>query len=121
MQIINISNLPPEVESLHKLIATLYDKNRELSEQNNSLSSKYQKISQEKAELLVNHNTLSKKCLELEFKNTELSDHIAILEEKLRLLKAKRFGKSSEKLDHQIDTVERQDRKSTRLNSSHRT
>ena len=100
MQIIDISNLPPEVESLHKLIATLHDKN-------NSWSSKYQKLSQEKAELLVNHTALNKKCAELESKNTELSDHIVILEEKLRLLKAKRFGKSSEKLEHQIDTVER--------------
>lgn len=107
MQIIDISNLPPEVESLHKLIATLHDKNTELLEQNNNWSSKCQKLSQEKAELLVNHATLSKKCSELECKNTELSDHIAILEEKLRLLKAKRFGKSSEKLEHQIDTVER--------------
>lgn len=107
MQIIDISNLPPEVESLHKLIATLHDKNTELLEQNNNWSSKYKKLSQEQAGLLVNHATLSKKCLELEFKNTELSDHIAILEENLRLLKAKRFGKSSEKLEHQIDTVER--------------
>ena len=38
---IDISNLPPEVESLHKLIATLHEKNndwalkyRELSKQN---------------------------------------------------------------------------------------
>lgn len=79
MQIIDISNLPPKVESLHKLIATLHDKNTELLEQNNNWSSKCKKLSQEKAELLVNHATLSKKCLELEFKNTELSDHIAIL------------------------------------------
>lgn len=100
MQIIDISNLPPEVESLHKLIATLHDKN-------NSWSSKYQKLSQEKAELLVNHTALNKKYSELESKNTELLDCITMLEEQLRLLKAKRFGKSSEKLEHQIDTVER--------------
>ena len=33
---VDISNLPPEVESLHRLIATLNDKNKELSEQNNN-------------------------------------------------------------------------------------
>jgi len=104
---VDISNLPPEVESLHRLIATLNDKNKELSEQNNNWLSKYQKLSQEKSQLSVSHIALNKKCIELEFKNTELSDRIAVLEEKLRLLKAKRFGKSSEKLERQIDTVER--------------
>ncbi len=102
---VDISNLPPEVESLHRLIATLNDKNKELSEQNNNWLSKYQKLSREKSQLSVSHIALNKKCIELEFKNTELLDRIAVLEEKLRLLKAKRFGKSSEMLERQIDTV----------------
>lgn len=40
-----ISNLPPEIESLHKLIASLHGKNQELLEQNNNWSSKYQQLS----------------------------------------------------------------------------
>ena len=88
-----ISNLPPEIESLHKLVASLHGKNRDLLEQNNNWSSKYQKLS--------NQNT------ELSKKNTELLDRVNKLEEQLKLLKAKRFGKSSEKLEHKIDIVER--------------
>ena len=81
-----ISNLPPEIESLHKLIASLHGKNRELLEQNNNWSSKYQKLSNQ---------------------NTELLDRVNKLEEQLKFLKAKRFGRSSEKLERKIDIVER--------------
>ena len=35
---IDISNLPPEVESLHKLIATLHDKNNDLEAKYRDLS-----------------------------------------------------------------------------------
>jgi transposase len=104
---VNISNLPPEVESLHKVIASLKNKNE-------AWSSKYQELVQEKSELSVSHIALSTRCIELEDnnnkllqKNTELSNYVALLEERLRLLKAKRFGKSSEKLERQIDVVER--------------
>ena len=48
---IDISNTSAEVESLHRLISTLNDKNQELSEQNNNWSHKYQKLEQEKSEL----------------------------------------------------------------------
>ena len=88
-----IGNLPTEIESLHKLIASLHGKNQELLEQNNNWSSKYQQLS--------NQNT------ELSKKNTELLDRVNKLEEQLKLLKAKRFGKSSEKLERRIDIVER--------------
>jgi len=81
-----ISNLPPEIESLHKIIASLHGKNRELVEQNNNWSTKYQILSNQ---------------------NTELLERINSLEEQLKLLKAKRFGKSSEKLEYKIDIVER--------------
>lgn len=74
-----ISNLPPEIESLYKIIAGL-------EASNNQWSSKYSALSKE---------------------NSELLDQINKLEEQLRLLKAKRFGKSSEKLEHKIDIVER--------------
>ena len=111
---IDISNLPTEEESSHKLIASLRDKNQDLLEQNNNWSLKYQKLKQEKSELSVNHIDLSTRYSELESnntelleKNTELSNYIALLEERLRLLKAKIFGKSSEKLESQIDVVER--------------
>jgi transposase len=100
MQIIDISNSPSEVESLHKLIATLHDKNTELLEINNNWSSKYLILSNQNSEL-------SKKNTKLSKDNNELLERINTLEEQLRLLKAKRFGKSSEKLEHQIDTVER--------------
>ena len=111
---IDISNLPSEVESLHKVIASLQNKNE-------AWSSKYQKLEQEKSELSsshsklsVNHIDLNTRYSELESnhtellqKNDELSNYIALLEERLRLLKTKRFGKSSEKLERQIDVVER--------------
>lgn len=111
---IDISNLPSEVESLHKVIASLQNKNK-------AWSSKYQKLEQEKSALAANHSKLSvshialnTRCLELASnntellqKNTELSNYVALLEERLRLLKVKRFGKSSEKLERQIDVVER--------------
>ena len=111
---IDISSLPTEEESLRRIIATLNNQNQELSEQNNNWSSKYQKLEQEKSELSVSHIALNTRCLALEDnnnellqKNTELSNYVALLEERLRLLKAKRFGKSSEKLERQIDVVER--------------
>lgn len=95
-----ISNLPPEIESLHKLIASLHGKNQELLEQNNNWSSKYQQLSNQNTELSKQNSALLKK-------NTELLERINKLEEQLKLLKAKRFGKSSEKLERQIDIVER--------------
>ena len=111
---IDISNLPSEVESLRQIIATMKDKNQDLSEQNNNWSLKYQKLEQEKSKLSSNHIDLNRRYSELESnhtellqKNTALSNYVALLEERLRLLKAKRFGKSSEKLERQIDVVER--------------
>lgn len=102
-----ISNLPSDTESLHKIIASLHA-------QNNEWSSKYQKLTQEQSELSDDYIVLNTRCFELESNNTELlkknaelSNYVALLEERLRLLKAKRFGKSSEKLERQIDIVER--------------
>ena len=111
---IDISNLPSEVESLHRVIASLKNKNK-------TWSSKYQKLEQEKYELSSSHSKLSSNHIDLNTryselesnhtellqKNDKLSNYIALLEERLRLLKAKRFGKSSEKLERQIDVVER--------------
>ena len=76
---INISNLPPEVESLQRIIASLHSKNQYLSEQN----------------------------IELSTQNGELLNQINFLKEQLALLKAKRFGQSSEKLERKIDLIER--------------
>ena len=95
-----ISNSASEIESLHKLIASLHGKNRELVEQNSNLTSKYQGLSNQNIELSKQNSALLKK-------NTELLERINKLEEQLKLLKAKRFGKSSEKLERQIDIVER--------------
>lgn len=81
-----ISNLPPEIESLHKIIAGLEARNKQWS---------------------TKYWALSKKNAELSKDNTELLEQINKLEEQLRLLKAKRFGKSSEKLERKIDIVER--------------
>ena len=83
---INISNLPPEVESLQKIIASLHSKNQYLSEQNTELSTE---------------------CSKLSTQNSELLNQINILKEQLALLKAKRFGQSSEKLERKIDLIER--------------
>jgi transposase len=76
---IDIDKLPTEVELLHKIIATLHDKNHFLSKENGKLS----------------------------VENDELLNRINILKEQLAVLKAKKFGRSSEKLDRQIDLVER--------------
>lgn len=104
---IDISNLTPELESLHKLIASLYNKN-------NDWSSKYQEISKQHTQLSSQNISLINRCTklatdnsELSKKNSELLDRITKLAEQLKLLKAKRFGKSSEKLERQIDIVER--------------
>ena len=75
---IDINKLPTEVGSLHKIIATLHDKNHALSKENIGLVTKY---------------------TELSTQNIELIDRINILKEQLAVLKAKKFCKSSEKLD----------------------
>ena len=104
---IDISNLPPEVESLHKLIATLHEKN-------NDWASKYREISKQNTTLSSQNSALINKCTQLTDDNSKLSEQnsvllsrISKLEEQLTRLKAKRFGKSSEKLERQIDIVER--------------
>ena len=118
---IDISNLPPEVESLHRLIATLHDKNKDLSEQNSYWASKHRELSKRNGTLssentslinryrnLATQNTsLIDECRKLADDNSELLNRINKLEEQLARLKARRFGKSSEKLEHQIDIVER--------------
>jgi transposase len=125
---IDISNLPPEVESLHKLIATLHDKNNDLSEQNNdwaskhrellkrnrtlssentSLINRYRNLATQNTELSSQKASLIDECKKLADDNSELLNRINKLEEQLARLKARRFGKSSEKLESQIDIVER--------------
>ena len=118
---IDISNLPPEVESLHKLIATLHEKNndwafkyRELSKQNTTLTSQnsslineYKNLSTENTDLSRENSSLIDECKKLADDNSELLNRINRLEEQLARLKAERFGKSSEKLERQIDIVER--------------
>ena len=118
---IDISNLPPEVESLHKLIATLHEKNndwafkyRELSKQNTTLTSQnsslineYKNLSTENTDLSRENTSLIDECKKLADDNSELLNRINKLEEQLARLKAGRFGKSSEKLERQIDIVER--------------
>ena len=125
---IDISNLPPEVESLHKLIATLHEKNNDLSEQNSywaskhrellkrnrtlssentSLINRYRNLATQNTELSSQKASLIDECKKLTDDNSELLNRINKLEEQLARLKAKRFGKSSEKLESQIDIVER--------------
>lgn len=125
---IDISNLPPEVESLHKLIATLHDKNNDLSEQNSywafkhrelskrnrtlssehtSLINRYRNLVTQNTELLSQKTSLIGECKKLADDNSELLNRINKLEEQLARLKARRFCKSSEKLERQIDIVER--------------
>lgn len=90
-------------------------RNQELLEQNNNWSSKYRELSQQQTKLVYKCRELSsynielaKKNEDLSEKNSELLERIEKLEEKLKRLKAKRFGgKSSEKLEREIDIVER--------------
>ena len=72
----------------------------------------------EKSKLSSNHIDLNRRYSELESnhtellqKNTELSNYISLLEERLRLLKAKRFGKSSEKTKNDPNSRIRQARR----------
>jgi len=130
---IDISNLPPEVESLHKLIATLHDKNNHLLEQNNdwalkyrdlskqnttlssqntSLINEYKNLSTENTDLSRENSSLVNKCTQLADDNSKLSEQNSELlnrinkrEEQLSRLKAERFGKSSEKLERKIDIL----------------
>ena len=111
---IDISNLPPEVESLHKLIATLHEKNNDwsskytkLSNENVSLINKCRNLSTENTDLSRENTSLIDECKKLADDNSELLNRINKLEEQLARLKAGRFGKSSEKLERQIDIVER--------------
>ena len=111
---IDISNLPPEVESLHKLIATLHEKNNDwsskytkLSNENVSLINKCKNLSTENTDLSRENTSLIDECKKLADDNSELLNRINKLEEQLARLKAERFGKSSEKLERQIDIVER--------------
>jgi transposase len=93
----------------------LQGNNQELLEQNNNWSSKYTELSQQRTKLVYKCRELSsynielaKKNEDLSEKNSELLERIEKLEEKLKRLKAKRFGgKSSEKLEREIDIVER--------------
>ena len=86
---INISNLPPEVESLHRLIATLHEKNNDweakyikLSDENISLVSKCTNLSSQKTSLID-------ECKKLADDNSELLNRVNKLEEQLAGLKAR--------------------------------
>ena len=102
-----ISNLPPEIESLQRIIASLDSRNQELLEENKQWISKYQTLTSQNTSLIRKYTKLATNNTELLEKNTELLERINKLEEQLKLLKAKRFGKSSEKLEQKIDIVER--------------
>jgi chromosome segregation ATPase len=70
---IDISNLPPEVESLHKLIATLHEKN-------NDWASKYTKLSNENTSLANKYTKLADDNSKLSEQNSELLNRINKLE-----------------------------------------
>ena len=59
----------------------------------------WEELSKQNTELNIANNNLSEK-------NAELSDRINKLEEQLQRLKAKRFGTSSEKLEHLLEEEE---------------
>lgn len=75
---IDLENLPSEANILQQIIATLAIENDALLSEKESLATK----------------------------NNSLLSEVELLKEQLRLLKAKRFGKSSEKLDSQIQQLE---------------
>jgi chromosome segregation ATPase len=84
---IDISNLPPEVETLHKLIVSLHGKNNDwsakcqklskqntqLAGQNTSLINKYTKLTTDNTELPKQNTELNIQNNNLSQKNTELS------------------------------------------------
>ena len=80
-----LEKLPSEANKLQQIIATLYMENDTLSSEKELLQKK-------------NHS--------LKTTNNSLLSEVELLKEQLRLLKAKRFGRSSEKLDSQIKQLE---------------
>lgn len=110
-----IDNLPSDIESLHNIIASLHEQNNEWSFKYQRISSEHSKLSKRntslstRCETLITDNTeLSKKNEDLSEKNRELLERIENLEQKLKRLKSARFGgKSSEKLEREIEIVER--------------
>ena len=80
-----LEKLPSEANKLQQIIATLYMENDTLSSEKELLQKK-------------NHS--------LKTTNNSLLSEVELLKEQLRLLKAKRFGRSSEKLDNQIKQLE---------------
>ena len=79
---IDIENLPSESNILQQIIA-------ELSTENHSLLYEKEALKTEKEDLRT--------------KNHFLLSEIDLLKEQLKILKAKKFGRSSEKLDSQIE------------------
>lgn len=82
---IDLTNLPSDPDILHQIIATLDVENHSLLSEKESLRSE-------------NSSLLSQ--------NDSLHSEIDLLRKQLKLLKAKRFSKSSEKLDNQIAQLE---------------
>lgn len=82
---IDLNKLPPDSASLQNIVTTLMTKNKDLITKNVGLSSK--------------NVCLSSTINELQSENK-------FLKEQLGLLRAKKFGKSSEKLDRQIELLE---------------
>ena len=82
---IDFKKVPSEVENLRQIIATLNTENNCLLSNNNSLRAQNTTLASERENLLSEND---------------------LLRYQLKLLKAKRFGRSSEKLNIQIDQLE---------------
>jgi transposase len=101
-----IQDLPEDSESLRLMIAELLAAKAELTDEARLWMADKAKL-ESQAKLLLTHNAeLAGSAKLLEAQNKHLSDEITVLREQLALLKAKQYGKSSEKVAKRIEELE---------------
>lgn len=100
---IDLENLPEQKSRLQNIIAHLASKNKELVQSNIVLSNQYKAVSEEHKTISQKYTVLSAEHEVFQIKYKEAVEENERLKEKLKLLRAKSFGKSSEKLKKEID------------------
>jgi len=103
---IDPKNLPNNSEILQQIVAELLLKNEALETNNDGLATTNKTLVTEVTELNTNNNNLITTNKTLATEVAELNTKIATLLHQLAILKAKNFGKSSEKIKQQIDDIE---------------
>lgn len=103
---VDLERLPSDKAKLQNVIISLAVENEELYVQSSNLRQKQKILSEEKFKLSEKNKIIENKSIIIENENKKLVLHISQLEEQLKLLRSKQFGKSSEKVKHQIDNLE---------------